>query len=110
MRDWLCVIGKCHSVQGPNRIIMHAHFSLTLATSVRRVWCNLDFKHTGFKTLDLSDFNAGNQKSTLVDRGRFSVVRASEFKSEDPGYNPLTGQGEGQFFYPSESTLVETCL
>ena len=32
-------------------------------------------------------------------------VRVSEFQSEDPGFDPLTGQGEGQFFCPSESTM-----
>ena len=32
--------------------------------------------------------------------------RALEFKSEDPGFDPLAGQGERQFFYPSESNLV----
>ena len=31
-----------------------------------------------------------------------SVVRESEFKSEDPGFDPWAGQGEGQFFCPSE--------
>ena len=39
-----------------------------------------------------------------------SVVRALEFESEDPGFDPLAGHGERQFFYPSESTLVQTCL
>ena len=39
------------------------------------------------------------------------MVRESEFKSEDPGFEPLAGQGEGQFiFCLSESTLVQTCL
>ena len=42
--------------------------------------------------------------------GRSSVVRASEFKSEDPGFDPLAGQDNDQFFCPSESTLVQTCL
>ena len=42
--------------------------------------------------------------------GRSSVVRASEFKSEDPGFDPLAGQGRAQFFYPSESTFVQTSL
>ena len=40
--------------------------------------------------------------------GRSSVVTASEFKSEDPGFNPLAGQGGeggGQLFCPSESAL-----
>ena len=32
--------------------------------------------------------------------GRSSVVRASEFKPEDPRFDPLAGQGEGQFFCP----------
>ena len=28
-----------------------------------------------------------------------------------PGFDPLAGQGEGQFFFPSQSTLVlQTCL
>ena len=38
--------------------------------------------------------------------GRNSVVRESEFKSEDPWFDPLAGQGERQFLCPSESTLV----
>ena len=46
----------------------------------------------------------------VQDGGRSSVVRASEFKSEDLGFDPLAGQVEGQFFYPSESSLVQTCL
>ena len=42
----------------------------------------------------------------------FAQGMASEFKSKkDPaGFVPLAEQGEGQFFYPSESTLVQTCL
>ena len=41
--------------------------------------------------------------------------RASDFQSEDPGFDPLAGKGEfdsnsEQFFCPSESTLVQTCL
>ena len=39
-----------------------------------------------------------------------SVVRASEFESEDPGFDPLAGQGDTQFLCPSESTLVPTCF
>ena len=35
-----------------------------------------------------------------------SVVRESEFKSEDPGFNPLAGQGEGQVFL---SLRVDSC-
>ena len=50
--------------------------------------------------------------------GRSSVVRASEFKSEDLGFDPMAGQGEGhgegqgegQFFYPTQYTPVQTCL
>ena len=38
------------------------------------------------------------------------MVTASEFKAEDSGFDPLVGQGEGEFFYPPESTLVQTCL
>ena len=46
------------------------------------------------------------------------VVTPSEFKSEDPGFDPLMGQGDGQVLFlflsppplPSESTLVQTCL
>ena len=30
----------------------------------------------------------------------------SQFKSDDPGFYPLVGQGDGQVFFPSESTLV----
>ena len=43
-------------------------------------------------------------------RGGSFVVRASEFKADDPGFDPLAGQGEVQFFCPSESTRVQTCL
>ena len=42
--------------------------------------------------------------------GRGPVVRELEFKSKDPGFEPLVGQGEEQFFCPSESTLVQTCV
>ena len=45
-----------------------------------------------------------------VDGGRISVVTESELKSEEPGFDPLAGQGEEHFFYPSVSTLVQTCL
>ena len=50
--------------------------------------------------------------SVGVRRGtrRSSVVPTSEFKSEVPGFDPLVGQGEGECFCPSESTLVQTCL
>ena len=34
------------------------------------------------------------------------MVRGSEFKSEDPGFD-LVGQGEGQFFCPSDSTHAD---
>ena len=46
---------------------------------------------------------------TLGIGGRGSVVSASEFKFEDPGFDPPTGQCEAQFSGPSESTLVQTC-
>ena len=38
------------------------------------------------------------------------MVSESKFKSEDRGFDPLVGQGGGQFVCPSESTLVQTCL
>ena len=47
-----------------------------------------------------------NRNYINEDRGRGSVGRASGFNSEDPGFDPLTGQGGGQFFCLSESTLV----
>ena len=38
------------------------------------------------------------------------MVTASEIKPQGPhGFDPLAEQGEGQFFYPSESTVVQTC-
>ena len=45
-------------------------------------------------------------------RGAYSsMVSVSEFKPEDPGFDPLAGQGESYFLCPSESTLVQTlCL
>ena len=46
-----------------------------------------------------------------LDGGRNSQwVERRKFKSEDPGFDPLAGQGDEQFVYPSESTLVETDL
>ena len=42
--------------------------------------------------------------------GLSSMVRLSEFKSKGPWFDPLVGQGEGQFFFSFESTLVQTCL
>ena len=39
-----------------------------------------------------------------------SVVRELGFKSENPGFNPLAGQGGRPLLCPSESTLVQTCL
>ena len=35
------------------------------------------------------------------------MVKESEFKCEDPGFDPLAGQSEEQSFCPSESTLVQ---
>ena len=43
--------------------------------------------------------------------GRSSVVRESEFKPEDPGFDPMAGQIEEQIVCTSsESTFVQTCL
>ena len=53
------------------------------------------------------------QLKRVHDGGCSSVVRASAFTSEDPGFDPLVGQGEEQFFCPSESltfVAVQTCL
>ena len=38
------------------------------------------------------------------------MVREPEFKFEEPGFEPLLEQGEGQVFCPAESTLVQTRL
>ena len=39
------------------------------------------------------------------------MVRASELKSEGPGFDPVVGHRvREQFLCPSESTLVHTCL
>ena len=48
---------------------------------------------------------SGQGTRTRDQGGHSSVVSASEFKSKDPGFDPLVGQGEGHFLYPSESTL-----
>ena len=51
------------------------------------------------------------QADRRTDGGRSSVANASDkFKSEDPGFDTLVEQGEGQYLCPSESTLVQTCL
>ena len=41
---------------------------------------------------------------------RSPVVIASEFKSEDHGFDPLVDQCEGHIFCPADSTFVQTCL
>ena len=66
--------------------------------------CQFKFNALTPHTLRTGQFKARDS----VERG--SVVSASEFNSEDPGFDPLVGQGEGQFFYPSESIVVQTCL
>ena len=42
--------------------------------------------------------------------GRSSMVRVSEFKSKDPRFDPLVGQGGEEFFCPPEATLLQICL
>ena len=38
-------------------------------------------------------------------------LESRKFKFEDPGFDPLARQSEGQFvLYPSESNIVEICL
>ena len=46
----------------------------------------------------------------MGERGGGVVVKASEFKSKDPGFDPLAEQGEGTVLCPSASTLVQACL
>ena len=51
------------------------------------------------------------KKHTMcITGGRGAVVRESEFKSEDPGFDPLAGQDERQFFCPSEAALCADLL
>ena len=38
------------------------------------------------------------------------MVRESDFKFEDLGFDPLAGQSEKQFFCLCESALVQTCF
>ena len=42
--------------------------------------------------------------------GRRSVVGASEFKSEDPGFDPQAGQGEGVLSVPPSQLLCQQIL
>ena len=44
------------------------------------------------------------------DGGHGSVLSVSEFKPDNPGFDPLAGRGERQCFCLSESTRVQTCL
>ena len=37
------------------------------------------------------------------------MVRESEYKSEDPGFDPLARQGEVQLFCSSNSRVVNSC-
>ena len=45
-----------------------------------------------------------------TNRGRSSVVKTSEFKSEDPGFDPLEGQGPlnsgADLFVPDSPSCV----
>ena len=60
-------------------------------------------------TMQKDDYSTLQPKG-VKDAGHGSVVSESEFKPEDPGFDPLAGQGDIRFFCPSESTLVQTCL
>ena len=77
------------------------------------------FRLVSYFSSNYTCFNPQLQTLPSETGGRDSVVRASEFKSEDPGSDPLGGGGRGgggggegnkQFFCRSESTLVLTCL
>ena len=59
---------------------------------------------------DISNNNNNNNNELLTDRGDVTRWLQSEFNSEDPGFDPLVGQGKEQFFCPSKSALVQTCL
>ena len=51
------------------------------------------------------------QYSSCILHGCSSVVSASEFKSKDPGFNPLVLQGEGQYFCPSRvNSCADLCV
>ena len=58
--------------------------------------------------LQMSALSDRNQRrfSLVQNRGCSSVVRESEFKSEDPGFDPMVGQGEEQVFCPPPSQLL----
>ena len=42
----------------------------------------------------------------VYNRGHGSVVTESEFKSKDPGFDPLAGRSEEQFFCPSVNSCA----
>ena len=44
------------------------------------------------------------------DRGCSSVVERWNSNPKDPGFDPLAGQGDNQFFYLSDSTFVHIYL
>ena len=46
---------------------------------------------------------------SCIDQGPGSVVRESEFKSEDPGFDPLAGQVKGQFFCAHFKDPISIC-
>ena len=50
-------------------------------------------------SVELGEMHLGGGRCTGDGRG--SVFRESEFISEDPGFDPLAGQGEGHFFFLS---------
>ena len=47
-----------------------------------------------------------SQTKTNIDGGRGSLVSASELKPEDPGFDPLAGQGDTQFFSVPPNQLL----
>ena len=75
--------------------------------------CAYTIQYTrGLGTPTASQHNIFDPACTNLQYDNFnsSMVRESDFKSEDSGFDPLVGQGDGQFFCFSESTLVQTCL
>ena len=90
--------------------------SIRMKISIHILNCSYVWKCPSiWRCPSVSKYRLGRRMSEVLniwwnDEGRGSVVRESEFKSEDPGFNPLVGQGEVQFFWPCESTVVQISL
>ena len=72
--------------------------------------CHQAGLNTAYLTISLTQVQDAGMLVFMSSTGDVAQWLDSDFKSEDPRFKSLARQGEKQFFCPSKSTLVHTCL